>query len=174
MARKYYKKRYYKSKGRWSANIQNIQATLDIGKDQSFYYSQLLCENPPQSTNSVSQQYTAKNFEFTFEMESVNNEELFFENLMGYIMFVPQGYLVTETLPFTHPEWIMAYKYYGSPKPDNDQVPLFRIRTRLARRLQTGDSVIFLLVGRTQGWSDEAQTKRINPKGLVRWWTKAN
>jgi len=165
-------RKYYK-KGRWSANIKNIQETLDVDKDQTFFYNQILCENPPQAQNSVSQQYTAKNFEFTFELESTSNDELWFENLMGYIMFVPQGYNVDDQLPFKHPEWIMAYKYYGSPKADETPLPIFRIRTRLARRLQTGDSIIFLLIGRTQAWEGTSK-KRLNPKGLVRWWTKAN
>ena len=147
---KRYRKYTRRARGRWSANITNIQQNVQGADPGSFYSSAVLCTNPVQNYSSVSQQFTVKNIETQFDLEaefsgSSNN----IENLSAYIMFLPQGYQITETLPFTHPEWIMAYRYYGSPNLDTEQpgrLPV-KVKTRLSRRLQTGDAIIFLLTG---------------------------
>lgn len=180
MAKRSYKKRYYRRKGRWSANIKTItNNTINIPANSTFYGTQDLCTNPIQTDTTVSQQYTVKNIEFTFEIEMFsNNVAASVECLIGYVMYVPQGYTVTETLPGTHPEWIMAYKFIGSPTIDDTQsnVPIqntrlpVKIKTRMARRLQTGDKVIFLITG-SNSYNGVGQ---LNVNGLIRWWTKAN
>lgn len=61
---------------------------------------------------------------------------------------VPQGYTVTYSTLNEHPEWFMAVKFLDNPQVDDPntantaylQKP-FTISTRLARKLQTGDSV---------------------------------
>lgn len=167
-SRKYYRRRT----GRWSANISTLREDITVPSGSgSFSKYATLCSNPAQVNTSVSQQYTVKNTSVQFEFDSVNGSAVL-ENLTAYIMFVPQGYAITETLPNTHPEWIMAMRYYGSPGPDanTNRNPL-SIRTRLARRLQTGDSVILLVTGYKDN-SDVAQGTYI--RGVVRWWTKAN
>lgn len=90
-------------------------------------------------------------------------------------MYVPQGMSVTVDYPQQHPEYIMAYRFIGSPENESTAAasgvrnPL-RIRSRLARKLQTGDSIIFLLVGVNTGTAN----LDVDIHGLVRWWTKAN
>ena len=173
MARVYKKRRFYRKKGRWSANIKTLTTSSITAAPGTFFGKQLLCENPPQSDNSVSQQYTVKNVEVSYELESLgDNRNL--EGLTVYIIYVPQGMIVSETYPNFHPEYIMAMRFLGSPNEAGDQNnpgrnPL-RIKTRLARRLQTGDSVQLLVVGSNP--SQQSDTLYFN--GVIRWWTKAN
>lgn len=180
MAKRSYKKRYYRRKGRWSSNIKTItDNSISIPSNSSFFGSQDLCGNPIQSDNTVSQQYTVKNIELTFEIDMKNvSVAASVECLVGYIMFVPQGMTVTETYPNTHPEYIMAYKFIGSPTIDdtinsapvqNPRLPV-RIKTRMARRLQTGDKIILLITGSNLSTT----TSVLYVNGLIRWWTKAN
>lgn len=172
-------RRYYRKKGKWSANIKTLtNQTISTTPSSSFYGTSTLCTNPVQTDSSVSQQYTVKNIELSYEIEytgsSVGNDK-YIEGLTVYVMYVPQGMTVTETYPNNHPEYIMAYKFLGSPNSDAtggngpSRNPL-KIKTRMARRLQTGDSVILLIVGR----NETSNAVPIEFNGLVRWWTKAN
>ena len=180
MARKS-KRRFYRRKGRWSANIKTLtksSLTTDVG---TFFGVTDLCQNPIQVDSTVSQQYTVKNTEVSFEIEGSNTNpgnSLGVEGLVCSIMFVPQGLTVTETYPNTHPEYIMAYRFLGSPNIELDaneggkflnpgRNPI-KVKTRLSRRLQTGDKIILLIVGS----SDVSTSLSFN--GIVRWWTKAN
>jgi len=180
MARKSYKKRFYRRKGRWSANIRTITNESVTAPSGSFFSTLDLCLNPPQDSTTVSQQFTVKNVELSYEIDSDASLN-FAEGLTSYIMFVPQGMTVTETYPNFHPEFIMAMKFLGSPSINNDlgvdppqglntgRNPL-KIKTRLARRLQTGDKIILLIVG--TNITDTQATLKYN--GIIRWWTKAN
>lgn len=162
------RRKYYKRKGRWSANIKNVTLSQTINTSGSFYLSQDLCTNPAQVESTVSQQYTIKNVSYCYKIFSNNTTSVV--NLQTYIMFVPQGYTISESLPFTHPEWIMASRFLGGPDEvqTNDRNPQV-IRTRLARRLQTGDKIIFLILG-----ENAASTASIYIHGLLKWFTKAN
>lgn len=177
MAKSKRAKRYYRTKGRWSANIKQI---LDDRKtlqpQSSFYLTTDLCQNPAQTDNTVSQQYTVKNVEFTFQMEVPFDKPGLsaIEAITCYIIYVPQGMQVTETYPIYHPEYIMASRFIGSPDYEVTNNNFIRnpikVKTRLARRLQTGDKIIFLITGT----SDSSSTTELSINGLLRWWTKAN
>lgn len=181
MAKKTIKK-YYRRKGRWSANIKTLTSQAIQAGIGTFFGVTDLCTNPVQTDNSVSQQYTVKNVEVSFEIDFPNGQAsalagINIEALVTYIMFVPQGMTVTETYPNTHPEYIMAYKFYGSPNYEftaNDIVNpgrnAVRVKTRLSRRLQTGDKIILLIVGNNNG----NNSVNLDYNGIVRWWTKAN
>ena len=174
MARKYKYKKYYKRKGRWSANINNIDETITVNPSSTGLLSVTLQTNPAQSSSSVSQQYTVKNVEFTYEVEGgVAGTINYLENIQVYIMYVPQGMNITTNYPFQHPEYIMAYKWLGSPNYDNNtpnRNPQY-IKTRLSRRLQTGDGIIFLLLADN---TESNNSLALSVRGLVRYWTKAN
>lgn len=181
MAR-YRKRRYYRKKGRWSANIKTLTNSTIEATSGTFYGATDLCQNPVQVDTTVSQQYTVKNVEVSFEIDFPNGQSsalggLNIEGLTSYIMFVPQGMTVTETYPNTHPEYIMAYKFYGSPNYEFTSTDIVnpgrnsvRVKTRLSRRLQTGDKIILLIVGNNGG----NNTINLEYNGIVRWWTKAN
>lgn len=99
-------------------------------------------------------------------------------------MFIPQGYNVNQSdLPQSHPEWVMSYKFIGSPSYEqpvegtlnyqsSQQYQPTKVRTRLSRKLHSGDKIVLFVQGYRQG----TQTSAINitMSGLVRWWTKSN
>lgn len=59
------------------------------------------------------------------------------------IMYIPQGYTVTTTTPQDHPEWIMVWRTVdrGLSGTENTTENV-QISSRLARNLNSGDSVI--------------------------------
>lgn len=161
-------KKYYRSKTRWSPNIS------EFSSDQSaqpgvFHFESTLATNPSQTTLGVSQVYTVKNFEINFECDGGSQ---YIEDLSAYIMFVPQGMTVTADYNIQHPEFIMNYQFYGSASGDisESRMGTRRLKTRMSRKLNTGDSVILFIKGTNES------TGYVSTKlhGLVRWWTKAN
>lgn len=182
MARKYKIKKYRK-KARWSPNIKTILPVNTDGRMQfsaSTFSAQhvVLCESPAQSANTVSQAYTVKNIEFSFTVESTTDgAPSSLENIVTYIMYIPQGYNLPAVhaagtfLDELHPEWIMAYRYYGSPSSDfNQNYQPRKIKTRLARKLQTGDAIILYV----KAYNPTTTASSIDITGVIRWWTKAN
>ena len=99
------------------------------------------------------------------------------DQLVAALVYVPQGYTVTYSTLNEHPEWFMAVKFLDNPQVDDPntantaylQKP-FTISTRLARKLQTGDSVQLCLFGTNK--SD--QTVPIRFSFMAQWWTCAN
>lgn len=179
MARLIKKRRYYKKKTSYSPNITrvgpnsfNIAAqTRDIGITT-------LVENQVYDPNRSNNIITVKNPELSIEFEANNS---LIESCTAYIMFIPEGYTTTLDTPTQHPEWIMAYKYFGSPNYDtsitqsssqtNNSKYVNKIKTRLSRRLNTGDRIILLV----EGTNTSTQTAyEMRYQGLIRWWTKAN
>lgn len=174
MARRRYSRRYRRRSTRWSPNIANLLSTVAAPADSSFYGTIELATNPVQSNQSVSQSFTVKNVELTLQLECVNGYN-WLENCAGYIMYVPQGMNITVDYPQQHPEYIMAYRFIGSPDYESANTAstrnAVRVRTRLARKLQTGDSIIFFIAGVN---ITNANSFSVEIHGLVRWWTKAN
>lgn len=158
----------------------NFSGSQSAAGGSNYIIYQNLCQNPAQDVNTVSQLFTVKNINCQVEMEGEGTYQLI-ENLQAYVIFVPQGYVPTgapsayETLPFDHPEWIMAHRYYGSAQHQlNSTTPGFppiRLSSRLARKLDTGDRVILLILGTNT--SGDASTT-LDYRGLVKFNTKAN
>lgn len=174
MARRRYR-RYRRRHGRWAANIQEVNGTLTASPG-TFSQAETILTNPAQSTTLVTQVFTVKNVEVTFNLDfesastgAVND----IEAVTAYIMYVPQGMTITANYNLDHPEYIMTYKYLGSPTVDNNgqQYQPYKIRTRLARKLQSGDNVILFIKGLNQ---NNSNNYLLRLSGLVRWWTKAN
>ena len=176
MGKRIYKKRFFKRKGRWSSNLQYIpNSSIIFPASQESIYTLDLCSNPTQDSTRVSQQYTVKNVKFSFQVETTLEAGFTgIESLIGYIMFVPQGMTVTVDYPKYHPEYIMGMRFWGSPEYENVSIGGIRnplsITSRLARRLQTGDKIMFILYGRNTGSSQQ----QVNINGVLRWNTKAN
>lgn len=183
MARRRYR-RYRRKSGRWAPNIVKVANTINTEQGE-FFAVEDLALNPIQVSTGVSQAFTVKNFEISFviETESAGSSN-FLEGITAFIMYVPQGMNITANYYAEHPEYIMAYKFLGSPNsPDivNDadgvglrvqerqQFQPYRMRTRLSRKLQTGDRVILYIQG-----SNELGLNSFNINGIVRWWSKAN
>lgn len=175
MAKIYKKRRYYQSKGRWSANIKEIADTQTLAANEVSGNSIDLCLNPIQDSLTVSQQFTVKNIELSVFMEYTGGTGLYsLEDIQHYIMYVPQGMNLTTNYNVEHPEYIMAYYYQGNPVQDNNGAGIgykLKIKSRLARRLQTGDRIIYFWKAMN---TDTQNSLPIKIGGLVRWWTKAN
>lgn len=170
MARRY-RRRYYK-KAKWCPNLSNILNSEITAHAGRFSATSTLTTNPNNSSSTVSQIYTVKNIEISFSIENGNPT---LDGITAFIMFVPQGMNIGEDYHINHPEYIMAYKYLGNPTiPANSmggqQYQPIRVRSRLSRKLNTGDSIILYITGQNSGSSGAS----FNLSGLVRWWTKAN
>ena len=181
MAR-YRRRRYYKRRGgRWSPNIIKVSNT-NIAAIGEFFNYEDLAVNPTQSTTGVSQAFTVKNIEISFTIEgSTSNKIEYIESVTAYVMYVPQGMTITSSYYAEHPEYIMAYKYLGSPTVEytpnlsgnpisSQQYQPYKIKTRMSRKLQTGDRLVLYIQGSNE------YTENVNYKidGIVRWWSKAN
>ena len=173
MARRSYRRYRRRSKTKWACNIKEFTKNSEVAANATGFFTQLLCYNPVQTENTVSQIFTVKNIDISawFEVDQSNAANAF-EYATWYIMYVPQGMTVTNNYNIEHPEYIMAMKYQGPPALDST-VPGYniKVKTRLSRRLQTGDSVV--LFGKiTNTNSSSAYSFNIN--GIARWNTKAN
>lgn len=172
--------------GRWCPNIKTLFEAVQVPAGTGrFFINYTLTSNPLPLQTTVSQVYTVKNFEVTFTVEPATaSTAQYMENLCAYIMYVPQGMSVGDDYHEQHPEYIMAYKFLGSPTGisyayassgsnmfEGQQFQPQKIRTRLARKLQTGDQVILYISGVNTG-SSAALNAELN--GVLRWWTKAN
>ena len=175
--RKYYKRR----RGVWSTRIDNFSGAQSVASNTNYSIYYNLCTNPAQNENTVSNKYTVKNVNCQIQMESDSGWAV--ENLQVYIIYVPQGYVPTgvpsayQDLPFTHPEWIMAHRFYGSALNDNNAnnytsptFPPLRLSSRLARKLDTGDRICLLIIGTNKASSSVT----LDYQGLVKYNTKAN
>lgn len=174
MARTRRSRRRYSRKARWAPNITEFNATETAPAGDVFSYTQTLATNPVQVATLVSQTYTVKNFEISFTIDLTNATTTAIEDLAVYIMYVPQGMNVGTDYNIQHPEYIMNYKFIGSPSYDGSttgqQYQPIKVKTRLSRKLQTGDSVILYVKGRNQSSSSYG----LEFHGLIRWYTKAN
>lgn len=161
-------------KVRWAPNISEFNGTETVPASDIFSYTTTLTTNPIQSANLVSQTYTVKNFDISFTIDLTNTTTNSIEDLAVYIMYVPQGMNIGADYNLQHPEYVMNYKFIGSPSYDGStsgqQYQPIKVRSRLARKLQTGDSVILFVKGRNQASNAYA----LEFHGLIRWWTKAN
>lgn len=176
MARTYRRYRNYnrRNRARWAPNIQEIgTTTIGANASDSFFYSFTLAFNPTQINTAVSQVYTVKNIEISYYIDTTGNATTngLIEDVTGYIMYVPQGMNVTADYNVQHPEYILGYKFLGGPSNDGAQpYQPSRIRSRLSRKLQSGDSIILFIKGNNVGTTSSS----FDFHGLVRWWTKAN
>lgn len=174
MARRRYRRFYKRRSGKWSPNLQVLRGEGTAPATETFAdFITIAQNNTSTSQNSIAQVFTVKNVEVSAELEATGS----IQNVEYYIMFVPEGYALSADLPEVHTEWIMAYKYIGTPVNStgtvggavlsNAQPP--KIRTRLSRKLNTGDQIVFII----RGYNTTSQ-QPVYYHGLVRWWTKAN
>ena len=177
-----YRKYSRRSHAKWSPNIQEIATTtVTAPRNSTFYQTFVLSFNPTQVNTAVSQIYTVKRIECSFYIDSdIGTYPQDIEDVAAYIMFVPQGMNVTQNYNVQHPEYIMAYKFLGSPTFDTasstsnvhgQQYQPTRVNTRLSRKLNSGDSVILFIKGNN---TNESRDTTFDFHGLIRWWTKAN
>lgn len=182
MARSYYRRRYtnryyggYKKKN-WSSNIITSSTTITFPASSTYGAGSALCLNPSQSVATVSQPFTVKNIKLS--VSSVASQVAIsdaVDNIIVAIVYVPQGYTVTYNTLAEHPEWFMAVKYIDNPSleqssANGSQYKPFTVSTRLARKLQTGDSIQLCVFGTSSSSNPAPVTFRF----MAQWWTCAN
>lgn len=180
MARSYYRRRWYGRrtfrKKNWSSNIITSQTTITFPASSTYGAGSALCLNPSQNVATVSQPFTVKNIKLSVSCvasEIALSDAL--DNIVVAIVYVPQGYTVTYNTINEHPEWFMAVKYIDNPSLEQSsttgsQYKPFTVSTRLARKLQTGDSIQLCVFGTSSAASPAAITFRF----MAQWWTCAN
>lgn len=182
MAKTYRIRRYYK-KHQWSTRLTNFSGTQSVVGGNNYVIYTNLCQNPTQTDTTVSNKFTVKNICIDFELSSTltqgSTNQNYLENFQYFVMFIPQGYIPTgtpsayEQVPFDHPEWIMAHRYIGVPLADSStSYPPIRIKSRLARKLDTGDRVVLIVLGNHSAGDTTSVT--VEYRGLVKYNTKAN
>ena len=107
-------RRIYSRKGRWSPNIQELLTTSINTIPGTFFTTYTLATNPSQQNTTVSQTYTVKNFSIDFYIDT-DNQNFNIEDVCAYIVYVPQGMTVGDNYNILHPEYILNYKYLGTP-----------------------------------------------------------
>lgn len=166
---------YKKRKEKWSPNINEFSSNITFPGNSVTVFDTTICTNPIQNSTIVPQIFTVKNIEITFYCEGSVVGTKNIDDLCAYIMFIPQGYQITENTNIEHPEWILNYKFLGSTYVEDNTEKIFnytipfRVKSRLSRRLNTGDKVVLLLKG-----SNSGSVVTVQFHGLMRWWTKAN
>ena len=178
MARTKRIQKYYK-KHIWSTRISNVEGYQSASGGNKYIINYNLCQNPAQSDSTVSNKFTVKNIDLQLEVGIENagqNTDL--EDFQVFICYVPQGYVPSgtpslyENVPYDHPEWIMVHRYVGLPLADSSTsyLPL-HIKSRLARKLDTGDRIVLIILGKNTSTSTSYQ---IVYRGIVKYNTKAN
>lgn len=166
-----YRKYTRRSHVKWSSRITNITTSQNVSQQQELFISNTLATNPAQQTSSISQKFTVKNVWMQFNIESQNETLNNLDNLQLFIMYVPQGYSLSSSMPYDHPEWIMAQKFIGTAiNFNNPGYGPLSVSTRLARTLDTGDSIKWVLLGANNSNSSGS----VSLKGICRYNTKAN
>lgn len=172
------RRRFRRKSGSWSPNILKISNLNNASSGEFFNYEDLAV-NPVQSNSGVSQTFTVKNIEISFAIEGSIGADTaaYIESVTAYVMYVPQGMNITPGYYAEHPEYIMAYKFLGSPTIETTGATVFgqnyqpfKVKTRLSRKLQSGDKIILFI----QGSNENNTISKYKIDGIVRWWSKAN
>lgn len=170
-----YKRRYYK-KSKYASNIIDIGPSEFVLNQNGWNFTEVtLVTNPAYSPTTTSSISKVKNVEvaMNFDCTSIVTKRDI-ENLQFYIVYVPEGMYVGNDYIQKHPEFIMAMRYYGEPSGDNDasaQSFVLKIKSRLARNLNTGDKIILYIRGANVSLDT---SYNIGYGGICRWWTKTN
>jgi len=170
------RRKFYKRKSnKWASNIVEIEPTTTEVPTGINILNVPIVKNLNQSVNYASSVFTVKNTEVNLEFEVTSAERNWnIEGITYYIMYVPEGMNVSTDYNLQHPEYIMCYKYFGSPNlegnTDIQQKPVFKVKSRLSRNLNTGDQIILLIKLANTGTANIP----ISYNGLVRFWTKTS
>lgn len=168
MARRRYFRYYPRrtvAKKKWASNLVN-------GTVSSSGFS-LLAQNSTQTTSPTPVIVKCGNFKVqgdvivTTQSQATNRPV----PLVFYILFVPEGVGISDSLVTTHPEWIMGWtvidaSFITSAAATNTG-SRFSLTSRLKRNLNSGDSIVAILQSR-----DSAATAQC--AYTCQFWTCAN
>lgn len=199
MPRRYYSKRtrVVRPRKRWATNFatvgQPVTATMQLtaGQVHTESYSNVLVQNTAQSSNPTPVIVKAGNFKIKGDMklsltQTSGSIEFGLPSMTScviYILYVPEGLTATAALITSHPEWIMAWSPVdinmdeASTAGKTQNVNKFSFSSRLKRNLNSGDSIVCLLVLNFATPADSGNhtvALNISPAILCQYWTCSN
>lgn len=139
-------------------NNQILQQKLEFVATTGDFISTLsIIENPtnaPPNNGVTGYVETIGRFSLDCTLEGADS----LDNVALFVMYVPEGYFLASgdisdnpslDVISKHPEWIMAYKYLGSPTDSStgQGCQPTRIRSRVRRNLMTGDRIVLVVTG---------------------------
>lgn len=153
MPRRYYRRRYggYRKRRKWSPTFVDGTFTISFPSQTSAFQGTTLCANSSNIGNNVpvSTIIKAKNFKMVVDIGNIPTSTSV-NNFLLAIMFLPQGFTGSYNLPKEHPEWILAWRTVDANFSSLQNV---QISSRLARNLNSGDSIILFVSGSNLGTS---------------------
>jgi hypothetical protein len=138
-------------------NNQIIRKQYDFVAGTGDFRSYVELINNPNNLNTDVTGYvqTIGRFSIDCTLEGTNGD---LNNVALFVMYIPEGYSMyvnnsVVDVASQHPEWIMAYKYLGSPTDSQygQGCQPTRITSRVRRNLMTGDRVILFVSGTNSG-----------------------
>lgn len=186
MAR-YYRRRTYtrvvKPKKKWASNYSVLSGDITYGGSSSFFYFIDLAKNSTESSNPTPVVVKTGNFRVQFDL-TLNVGTSGAVSARAYIIYVPQGWNFgsSNELLYTgftqiveqHPEWIMMWRQldFGNANAQGSvDTSVVRMSSRMKRNLNSGDKVMFLLLG--TGAFEGVQQRGVI-QGACQYWTCAN
>lgn len=115
--------------------------TAPTEADSTNNYSDIITVPDDDSTN-IPRSMLVGNVQLTTTVEALSNVNSF-NNMVIAVMRVPRDTTINSDFIDLHPEWVLAYKYIGSPISISDaqQFQPVRVSSRKKVRLYSGDSV---------------------------------
>lgn len=130
-----------------------VSATANLTPPSNFNFVPLAQNTANVGTNApISTIIKVKNFKVVADIIATRDTSTppagASPSLVFSIMFVPQGYAITQTLMVDHPEWIMAWRAIDYATTNTVQVS-----SRLSRNLNSGDQVVLFFTRNVSGVS---------------------
>ena len=181
MARRYFRRSYRRAypRKKWASNIGSSVLNMTVPINSTSAAGAAFALNPVQSPSTVSTAFTVKRVKLSIEAVTPQSEDFrVLQQVIAAIMYVPQGYQVSYSILNEHPEWVMAIKYMGEPSMYESPTSTggtrnkpFQVSSRLARKLQTGDSVQLVLFATN---TSTENTANISFRFLAQWWSRSD
>lgn len=155
MPRRYYYGRRYsrgsRPRRRWAPHLVQGSLSITIPAATSAGQTSVLCSNSANvgSDTPVSTIIKVKNFKVVVDLTAAS-QNLQLTNFIIAICYVPQGFDPGTEFLYQHPEWILVWRTVDvSQTVSNSGASLqnVQISSRLARNLNTGDSIRLFGVG---------------------------
>lgn len=131
-----YARRYYGRRRKWTPVFLTEEAV--VPKQAVYGFANLAVNQSNQGTTApVATNIKVKNFKVSVDVQGAG-DTMGSPCITFAICFVPQGYTVNADLMIQHPEWVMAWKTI-----DLQTTSTVMVSSRMARNLNSGDSVVF-------------------------------
>jgi len=123
--------------------------------------------------------YSIRRGVFNCSVEVPTDMQKYFDNLSCYIMKLPEGVNGSSSIPQEHPEWVLGWKFIGSPLGSNTNTvqPLAPISVRFNKgcTLYSGDRLCAVFVGHLNGFNGSSpQSTDVICDGVYQFYVKAN